>query len=293
MFLFPGPFEYFEPRTMGEATALLARLGEKAAVLAGGCELIPAMRRRKARPESLVSIVHLPGLDRLESDGSTFCIGAMATLRAVEDSPVVRADFSALFEGVQSIASVQVKTTGTLVGNLCVATPASDIAPPLMVLGAELRIAGPDGERRMPVGELFRGAKQHSLRPGEIATEVRIPAAPAASGSAFAKLTRTAADCAKLNVAALVSVQDGRCADARIALGAVASTPVRAAEAEEILRGHTPSTRRIEWAAAKAVEHVRPITDLRSTAEYRKTVLKVLIERVLRRAWERALGEAT
>jgi carbon-monoxide dehydrogenase medium subunit len=248
----------------------------------------------------VVSIVHIPELHGVHlSDtgaGAAACeqglaINALASLMAVERLVQPSARYTALWQGLASIASRQVKETGTLVGNLCVATPASDIAPPLVVLDAELLVATPAGTRTMPVGELFRGAKQNSLRAGELVQQVRLKAPPPGSGSAFAKLTRTAADCAKINAAAYLATHGRACTAARLCLGSVAATPLRLerAEAHLVEAGLEPAT--IARAAALAAEDIEPISDIRSTAEYRREAARVLVDEVLHQAVERALSE--
>ena len=285
-------FAYHEPTSLERACGMLADLGPTARVLAGGCDVVPSIRRRVLFPTAVVSIARIPGLDDVLWDGKTLRILPMASLRRVELSADVWEHFRSLYEGVHSIASVQVKTTGTLVGNLCVATPASDISPPLMVLGATAHIRGPEGVRVIEVEDLFAGTKRTSLGRGEIVAAIHVQAPPPATGSAFAKLTRTAADCAKLNVAARVTLDHGRAIDVRVALGSVAATPVRAPEAESLLVASDLDDTLIARAADAAVEHVHPITDLRSTATYRRQALHVLFRRVLAAARDRARGQA-
>ncbi|MFW5740512.1 MAG: FAD binding domain-containing protein [Myxococcota bacterium] len=282
-------FAYHEPERLQQACTLLFECGPNARVVAGGCDLLPAIRRRAVAPSALVSLARIPNLRGVQAGSAGLHILPMASLRAVEQCEPVRAKYTALFEGVHSIASVQVKTTGTLIGNVCVATPASDISPPLMVLGAELDILGPTGTRALPIDAVFAATKRTALERGEIVAAVRVPPPAPGTGSAFAKLTRTAADCAKINVAARVTLSGGRVNDVRIALGSVAAIPVRAPEAEASLAGGTLDDHAIEQAARLAVDNTQPITDVRSTAEYRQRTLHVLLRRVLADARDRAL----
>jgi len=283
------PFEYLEPETVGEAAQLLQRYGARAKVLAGGIDLAPSMRQRQIQPEYVVSLQRIPGLDYIEGDGQKgLRLGALTTLRSIEHSPVIQKDYTLLWEAVHQIASVQVKTMGTVVGNLCVATPASDVAAALFALGAELKIASPAAERIIPIEDFLVGAHQTSLQPGEIVTEVLVPALPPTTGSAFMNLIRTAADVSKVSVAITLAVAGNTCRDVRIALGAVAPTVVRARKAEGILKGQKLEERTIAEAAAAAAEEAKPITDIRSTAEYRKEMVRVLVRRAIRKALERA-----
>ena len=281
------PFEYFEPATVQEAARISLKYGDKATVFAGGVDLVPRMRLRKLRPEYLVSLQGIPGLDYVESDEKGLRIGALTSIRSIELSPVVKKDYLVLYEAVHEIASTQVKAMGTAVGNLCVATPASDVAPPLSVLGAELKIASTGAERIIPIENLFIGVNETALQPGEIITEILVPRPAAGTGSAFMKLMRTAADIAKVNVAVMLTVSGGTCKEARIALGSVAPTLIRAVKAEGILKGEKLDRKVIEAAAEAAAEEAKPITDIRSTAEYRKEATRVMARRAIEKAIER------
>lgn len=281
-------FEYFEPKTVEETVQILSMHGEKAKVLAGGVDLVPRMRQRKIRPGYVVSLQKIRGLDYVKSNGTGLRIGALTTLSSIELSPVVQSDYMVLYEAIQMIASRQIKNMSTAVGNLCVATPASDVAPALSVLGAELRIASTAGERTIPIEGLFVGVNQTSLKPGEIIIEILVPSPPAATGGAFLKLVRTAVDIAKVNVAVTVTITNNTCQEAKLALGSVAPTLIRARKAEEALKGKQLDQEVIEAAAQAAAEEAKPITDVRSTAEYRKETTRVLVRRAIEKALERA-----
>jgi len=282
------PFEYFEPRTIAEAVRIAFKYGDKAKVLAGGIDLLPRMRQRKIKPECVISLQRVQGLGHIDGNGEGLRIGALTSLRSIELSSVVQRDYIILHEAIQSIASIQVKSMGTAVGNLCVATPASDVAPPLYVLGAKLKIASTVPERIIPIENLFIGVNQTILQPGEIVIEIIVPRPPPKTGSAFLKLVRTSADIAKVNVAVSVTITNNTCRDARIALGSVAPTMIMATKAEETLKGKKLDQGVIEAAAQIAAEEAKPITDIRSTAEYRKEVTMVLVRRAIERASERA-----
>jgi len=149
------PFDYFEPTTIKEAVQLLSKYGTKAKVLAGGVDLVARMRRRQVKPQYVVSILRIPRLDYIRSDKKGLRFGALTTIRSIELSPIVKKDYAVLYEAASQIVSVQVKTMGTAVGNLCVATPASDIAVALYAVGARLRIAGPTSERVIPIEDFL------------------------------------------------------------------------------------------------------------------------------------------
>jgi carbon-monoxide dehydrogenase medium subunit len=177
---------------------------------------------------------------------------------------------------------------GTAIGNLCVATPASDVAPPLYAMGARMKIVGVDAEREIPIEEFFVDAGKTALGPHEIVTEIVVPSLPSGSGSAFMKLSKTAEDIAKVNAAVMVTLAGGRCEDARIALGSVAPTPIRAIGAETMMKGQKMDKKTIEEASASAAEAATPISDIRSTAEYRKEMVRILVKDALQEAAARA-----
>jgi len=281
------PFEFFEPGTVNEAVALAD--GFKARILAGGVDLVLKMRLRQIVPEKVISLQKVPGLDYVESKPETgLRIGAMATLRQVEQSPIVKEKWVLLHEAISKIVSVQTKTMGTVVGNLCVATPASDVAPPLFVLGAGLKIAGLNGEKVIPIEYFFVDVGKTILESHEIVTEIFVPILPEGTGSAFMKLTKTAEDIAKVNIAVTINIADGICKKAKIALGSVAPTPIRVTEAEEAIQGEKMDEKSIARAAEAAADTVKPISDVRSTAVYRKEMVRVLVKDTLKKAVARA-----
>jgi carbon-monoxide dehydrogenase medium subunit len=283
------PFEYFEPGTVKEAVKLLSTYSEKAQVLAGGIDLIPRMRKGMIKADYLVNIQKIPSLEAIEANGAKgLKFGAMAKLHAMETSKAVQKDYPVLYEAIHQIASVQAKYMGTAVGNLCVATPASDVATALFALDAELTIAGVDGERTEPIEAFYIDYHHTSLQRGEMVTGVYLPSPPPGTGTAYLNLVRTHADIAKVGVAVTIIVEDGLCKDAKIAIGAAAPTVVRATKAEAVLKDQKVNAQAISQAAETAAGETKPITDLRSTAEYRKEMTRVLVGRALEKALERA-----
>jgi carbon-monoxide dehydrogenase medium subunit len=295
------PFEFSEPATLAEAIALVD--GQRARVLAGGVDLVLKMRLREVVPERVVSLQKVPGLDYVRADGAAAAgaaprgegaalrIGALATLRQVETAPEVRQGWPLLAEAIGAIVSVQTKVMGTLAGNLCVGTPASDVAPALYALGAMMRIAGRGGEREIPIEEFFLDAGKTAVGPHEIVAEIVVPRPAAGSAGAFLKLSKTSKDIAKVNAAVMLTLKDRRCVEARVAVGAAAPTPVRAAAAEQALSGRYLDASAICEAAAAAAEAVCPISDVRSTARYRKEMVRVLVRDALEKAVARAAGK--
>ncbi|MCE5274381.1 MAG: xanthine dehydrogenase family protein subunit M [Deltaproteobacteria bacterium] len=288
MFRTLKPFEYLEPKSLEEATGALSKCGTEAKVYAAGVDLVPRMRKRIIAPKCIVNLQRIDEMDDViasNKDGAR--IGALASLRSIELSALIKERYFVLHEAIASIASIQVKTQGTAVGNLCVATPASDVAPALFVLDAKIKAVGPSGERLIPIDEFYLGVGKTVLGPNEIITEILLPKAPANTGGGFAKLVRTVSDIAKVNAAAELTMEKGVCKEVRIAVGSVAPTVLRMKKAEDVLRGNKIDQNLIEKAASAAADAVKPITDIRSTAEYRKDTTKVLVKRVLEKALER------
>jgi len=285
------PFEYFEPRTVGEATQILSDYGAKAQILAGGIDLIPRIQKGDIRAEYAVNIQKIPGLEHVGPDGKEgMTLGAMSRLRSIEVSKPIQNKYPILYEAIHQITSVQAKYMGTAVGNLCLATPASDVATSLLALGAQLKITGPGGDRIEPIETFYVDYRRTSLKRGEIVTAVVLPSPPPGTGTAFFNLVRTRADIAKVSAAAAISVQNGICGEVRIAIGAAAPTVFRAQKAEALFTGQKITPELIRDAAETAAGETKPITDLRSTATYRKEMAKVLVRRALEKALERAKG---
>jgi carbon-monoxide dehydrogenase medium subunit len=282
------PFEYFEPRTVPEATKLLSHYGEKARILSGGIDLIPRMRKGDVKPEYIINIQKVTGLEYIEPDGKKgFKFGAISKLHSIETSKTIQNRYPILYEAIHQITSVQTKYMGTAVGNLCVGTPASDVATALLALGAELRIAGAKGKRTEPIETFYLDYLRTSLKRGEMVTGVFLPNPRPGTGTAFLNLVRTRADIAKISVAVAITVKDRMCREARIAIGAAAPTVFRATKAEAVLIGQKLLSETINKAAETAAGETTPITDLRSTAGYRKETAKVLVRRALEKALEK------
>jgi len=286
-------FKYLEPESVEELVRILTVYGKEAKVLAGGVDLVRRMRRGEIKSQCVAGLQMIHGLDYIEGDGREgLRIGALTTLRTIELSPIVQKDYVLLYEAIHQIASIAVKNMGTAVGNLCVASPASDVAPPLLALGAELKITGPTSKSTMTIESFFIGVNRTALQPSEIVTGILVPSLPDATGGAFVKLARTASDIAKVNVAVTLTVTNNTCKDARIALGSVAPTVVRARKAENIVKGQKLEPKMIAEAAEAATEEAKTITDVRSTAEYRKRMARVLVKRAIEKAAERAAAKA-
>lgn len=282
-------FEYFKASSVENAVSLLAKYGKDGKVLTGGTDVILLMRSRALTPKYIIDITGVPGLDYLSYDKEKgLRIGALATFRAVGLSKIVKEEFLPLYEAIHQLGTTETRNMGTVVGNLCRASPAADTAPPLLVLKAKVKIVGPAETRTVPLEEFFTGPGETVLKRDQVVTEVQVPRLPPGTGTAFLRVSRVAEDLAQVNVAAVLTVKNGVCEDARIALGGVASTPIRVSKAEAVLRGKKIEDKIIEEAAQTAAEETKPITDVRSTGEYRMEVSKVLVRRAIKISKERA-----
>jgi carbon-monoxide dehydrogenase medium subunit len=280
-------FDYCEPATLAEAIDLLVEADGAGKVVAGGTDLLVQMKMERVAPAIVVSVNAIPGLDTITAGERGLCIGATATVRAVETDPHVRARYPALAEACASFSSVQVQSMGTIGGNLGNASPASDSAPALIAFDAEIELAGPAGETCLPLDRFFRGPGVPALEVGQIITGVVLPAPRPGTGSAFLKIGRVANDVAKANCAVLLAREGQRITSCRVAFGSVAPTPLRVRAVEEILDGQIWSEHLAESAARAAAEAVAPIDDVRSTARYRREIVRVMAGDGLRLAWRR------
>jgi len=280
-------FEYLEPKTIEEAAQYLAKHGEKARVISGGTDLLVKMKMGELHPRILINISRIPALRYLIEEKG-FRLGALTSFRDLEKSRAIKERCTALFEAARSVSSVQIKTMGTVGGNLCHGSPAADSAPPLIVLGGKVKLVENGSERILPVEDFFVGPGQTVLSPKEILVEIWIPESAVRMGSSFLKMGRVAADLSKVSVAVAMVREGDVCRDCRIAMGAVAKIPLRTKEGEAILNGKRVTEVLIERASQEVSKEIRPITDLRSTAWYRKEVAKVMTRNAIRTAWKRA-----
>ena len=282
-----NPFVYHEAATVPEASEILGSYGKGAAVLAGGVSLVDQMKRKLKNPKALVSIQRITDLRFLEkTEGGTLRIGALATLRDGEKSETLKKHFPMLWEAIKQIGSVQVKNMGTIVGNISACNPASDVATALAALGAQVRISGRNGIRSLPVESVAADVRKIGLTPDEIISEIRVPSMGNEGCGAFLNLARTKEDIAKVAVAVKAVVKNGIVEDVRIALGAVAPVVFLASDILPLLKGEKPTEKLVSAASEAAGQdgQVSPITDIRSTAEYRREMIKVLTGRALKSA---------
>ncbi len=287
-------FEYHEPASVAEAVALAARFGDEARFLAGGTDLVIQMRRGRLSPRHVVSLRRVPGLDVLRFDGRVH-VGALVTHRRLERAPVFQGRLHALVEGAEVIGGHQVRNVGTVGGNVVNASPAADVVPVLLVLDAAVTMVGPDGERRLPLHAFLLGPGKTAKRPDELVTAVEFPTPAAGTATAFLKAgRRRAMEISVVCVAARLTLDaDGRCRSARVALGAVGPTTLRARRAEAALEGERPTPAALRHAGAVAAEECAPISDVRASAAYRRLLVGTLVPRALARCAERVGEEAS
>ena len=282
-------FEYFAPKTMEEACSLLAKYKGEARVLAGGTDLLVQMKNREVTPRYLINIKDIPDLDYIRYDDKEgLRIGALTPIEALKTSTLIRRRFSILSQAAAVLGTVQIRNRGTIAGNLCNASPAAETAPALITLAAKARIVGVAGERAVALEDFFVGPGQTVLQAGEILTEIQVPNLPPRSGGAYLKHSIKRMDIAIVGVGVVITLNGEVCNDIKIALGAVASTPIRAKKAEEIIRGQGLDSELMERAAQIALEESRPIDDIHSYAQYRKQMVKVLAQEAMKQAGDEA-----
>jgi CO/xanthine dehydrogenase FAD-binding subunit len=287
-------FAYYRPARLEEALELLVRPGAR--VLAGGTDILIQIKTGEAKPEALVQVLDLPELTVFKNAGG-LTVGGAVPLYRLEEEPLLASKYTALHEAVRALASVQIRTMATLGGNLCNASPSADTAGPLIVLGAEAEIAGLQGgkvtRRRVRMSEFFTGPGATVLKPGELLAALHLPEPPPDAGSAFLKLGRVTLDMAKVSASAYLERTGNKVRAARLAIGGAAPRPVRAPAVEKALTGTGApfSLSAVEKAVAGVQESISPITDIRSTAEYRKLMAPVILRDAILAAWRRAGGE--
>ena len=288
-------FEYLAPRTLDEAVGLLKQHGVKARPLAGGTDIVVQMKENATRfpyPEVVIGLARIPELRGIEfSERDGLRLGAAVTMAEIAESAVIRERYAAIAAGAGVVGSLQTMNMATVGGNLCNAAPSADTAPPLLAYEAQAVIVGPSGRRTLALNEFFAGPGRTALTADELLAEVRVPAPASRTGSAYRRHTpRKQMDIAVVGVAAVLTLGDGgRIERARIALGAVAPTPMRALKAEAALEGQTASDETFARAAEAAAAECTPISDQRGSAEFRRHLVHVMTERMLLDAAARAV----
>jgi len=284
----PGAFAYHRPKSVKEAVAMLADLGEDARPLAGGHSLIPMMKLRLAAPAHLVDLGGIGELRGIRAEGGDIVIGAMTTQHELIADATLAAKLPILRETALVIADPQVRYVGTLGGNVANGDPGNDMPAVMLCLGATYHVAGKGGERRIAARDFYEGAYLTALEPGEMVTAIRIPAPPPGHGAAYEKLKRKVGDYATAAAAVILTQSQGRVATCSIGLTNVAETPLWAEEAAKIVVGSALDAATVKKAAAAAEAIASPASDNRGPAQYRKKMAGVMVARALARAKSRA-----
>ncbi len=281
-------FEYVAPQTLDEALLFLSQHNGEVSVMAGGTDLLLKMKMRERSPRYLLGLKNIAGLDYIEyKKGQGLKFGPLVTIHAIEVAPVIRDKFPILSQAAATMASAQIRNLGTVAGNLCSALPSADMAPGLMVLQAKLLVSSRQGQRTVPVESFFTGVAQSVLAHQELVVEVQVPEPPANSGMVYIKHgLRGAMDLSIISVAVLLTLGKGNCREARICLGTVAETPMRAVKAEAVLRGKPFQASLVAEAGETAAQECHPRSSNRASAEYRIEMVKVLVQRALNQARE-------
>lgn len=282
-------FELALPESLDDCLRLLAQRGPETKLLAGGTDLLPQMKNSVIMPKRVIDLSGVARVKILECDAKGLRIGAAVPARQVEQDPRVRNGYAAVAESAALLGSVQVRNLATVGGNICNAAPSADMAPPLVALEAQAVIAGPKGERRVPLSDFFTGVRKTVVGPDELLVEIFVPAPGPHSGGCYIRHTpRRELDIAVVGVASQVTVANEVCAKARISLAAVSPTPVRATAAETALEGKPLTPELIERAADLAGQAAKPISDQRGSADFRRHLVRILTRRTLTTALARA-----
>jgi len=285
-------FQFHAPGTLAEATHLLSVLEGTARVVAGGTDLLADMKQGRLGAAHVVSIAEISELRGIEDAEDALRIGPLETPNRIAASAAVKSRIAGLADAAGVMAGYQVRNLATIGGNLASAVPSGDLPPALLVAEAVVELTSHDGIRIVPLADFFLGPRKTDLGPDEILSSINVPHLPAGSGVTYEKFQlRDASALAVVGVAARLTIADGVIATARLAVGAAAPTPVLIPEVAELLEGKPPGGAAFAEAAEIAAQEVKPITDLRGSAEYRRDLVRVLSARALTRAEGRCRNE--
>jgi CO/xanthine dehydrogenase FAD-binding subunit len=286
------PFDFYQPATLAEASRLLKENGPGGRFLAGGTDLVIAMKEKGLLPKYIVDLKRVPGLSGIrENNDGTITIGALTTMYAIETSPVITKKYPFLAQSAAEVGSIQIRNRATIGGNMANATPSADVAPSLIALNATAKTASADAERTVALEEFFRGPGQNIMNADEILTEITIPKTGTQLVSEYIKFSpRDMMDLAYIGVAVAYNLgSDKKCQGVRIVLGAVAPTPIRAKNSEALLEGKVLTEELATKVGDEAAKESKPISDVRSSADYRRAMVGVMTKRALLNA---AVGPA-
>ena len=287
--ILPIQFEYHAPKSLDEAVELLEKYSENVHVLAGGTDLIPHMKQRKVEAKHVVNIKGITELACIKETPDGIHIGALTKLRSIELSPVIIEKVPLLSEAARSVGSIQIRNLGTIGGNICNASPSADMATPLMAMDAKVHVYSKEGAKEYPITEFFQGRSEVRFERGELVTGFTVPLLPEGAGSAFEKIGWTTMDIATVNVAAVVTLKDGKIDHCSIALGACSPVPIRVVLAEKALKGNEPNAEAMDIAVEFIAACVEPRERWRrAPPEYRRRTSQALAMDAVARAVEAA-----
>lgn len=283
-------FDYFAPKSLDSALSMLEELGQGAHVAGGGTDLVVKMIHGRLKPTAVIALQSIDGLNGIHfHPGEGLTIGANARLAEVVSHPDIVNHYPALSHAVQVMANVEVRNMGTVAGNLCNAAPSADSAPPLLTMGAHVTLASLRGERLLPLDEFFRGPGITAMEHGEIMTSITVPPPAPHSGTSYKRISaRCGVDIAAVGVGVTAVFAGESCSKVRLALGAVGPVPLSATGTEALLLSAKWTPGLIRKAGDQAAEEAKPISDVRASAEWRKSMVAVLTRRALEEAYERA-----
>jgi carbon-monoxide dehydrogenase medium subunit len=274
-------FELLQPRSVAEAIKLLAKHGDEARPIGGGTALIILMKQRALHYPYLVDLQSVSGLDQISRESDGVRIGALATHRSVELSPLIRQAFPAVAEAFSKIGNVRVRQTASVGGNLAHADYRLDPPPPLLVLGTVVNAVGPNGSRSIPIKDFFRGLYETALEPGELIVDVKIPFMPPDSKAVYLRYSSLSGnDWPCLGVAALAIRQDGRFQELRLALGGVAATPLLI-EGLDLVKGQSVDDSVMDKLLDVVDEQISPSSDLRGSEWYKRKMVRVFVKKAI------------
>src|SRR5215831_8291780 len=285
----PAPFTYAAPSTLEEALTLLSEHGDAVKLLAGGQSLMPMLNLRLARPQYIVDLNRIPGLDYIAEHDGVLVVGALTRQRSLERSPSVRQDYPLLYEATTLIGHRAIRNRGTVGGSIAHADPAAELPAVLVAHGGSVQVQGPRGTRQMVATDYFRAYFTTALEPDEILTEVRFPRPPAGTGWCFMEESRRHGDFAMVGVAVLLTLDTARqCTRVAVALCGVGDRPHKVAAAPTLLLGYPFDEARLRAVTQAAASEIEPESDLHASAEFRRHLSAILTQRALRQAAERA-----
>lgn len=272
---------YFAPSTLGEALDYYKKNPE-VTLFAGGTDLLVGLEYKKVEMKTILDLKNIPELNYIRTEGNGVKIGAMATITSVEENPQIISQYPFLAEAASKLGSWQIRNTATAGGNICNGAPSAELTPSLLVLDSKVTIVGHNGERTLPLNEFLVGPGKTALNDGEILKEIEVPALPEnAVGAYMCHKWRRSMDVAIVNLAVLLVLDGDVIKDARVCLGAVGPTAFRATETEKVLLGNSLNDDVIIQASQTAASEAKPITDVRSSADFRRQMINVYMKRAL------------